>query len=397
MTSPIIAGTDGSAESLVAVEWAALEAARRRVLARAMRYAAKVAPGIDLRAVAVYGRADQVLAAVAASAPLLAIGTRGSGGFPGLRLGSVALRLASRARCPVVFTVPGSHPVAGEIVVGASDSDHALAALEFGFGEADMRGARLTALHAWAHPQAGWPDNYDDWMLSVGAPDEEAVPLLAEQVAPWLHKYPSVPVTKTEVHGQPWRVLTLASGRADLVVIGGHRGEGSPEPGLGSVSYAMRAAPSRSSRTVMWAVLRALDFLTPMSMTPSRCWTAPSARPSPLAASRRAGSAWGCTLRSATITTGHGAARRQSRATGPSGALGLPTGVLGIPLERVLPRMSMTAPAARSRSTRTGSPSANSSWTAAQSSGPTASRISAVRPDRRAVWLADLWPGPGGA
>lgn len=280
MTPPIIAGTDGSAESLVAVEWAALEAARRRVplaivhvldhcpgsvaahpqlwwhdlphrsghdlphrarsvLARAMRYAAKAAPGIDLRAVAVYGRADQVLAAVAASAPLLVIGTRGSGGFTGLRLGSVALRLASRALCPVVFTVPGSHPIAGEIVVGAGDSDHALAALEFGFGEADMRGARLTALHAWAHPQAGWPDNYDDWMLSVGAPDEEAAPLLAEQVAQWLHKYPGVPVTKTEVHGQPWRVLTLASGRADLVVIGGHRDEGSPMPGLGSVSYAM--------------------------------------------------------------------------------------------------------------------------------------------------------------
>jgi nucleotide-binding universal stress UspA family protein len=76
-------------------------------------------------------------------------------------------------------------------------------------------------------------------MLSVGPSDEGAAPLLAEQIAPWLCKYPGVPVTKTEVHGQPWRVLTLASGRADLVVIGGHRGDGTPMPGLGSVSYAM--------------------------------------------------------------------------------------------------------------------------------------------------------------
>jgi nucleotide-binding universal stress UspA family protein len=280
VTSPIIAGTDGSEESLVAVEWAALEAARRRVplaivhaldqfpgaaaahpplwghdlphpfghdlphrarsaLAGAMRYAAKAAPGIDLRAVAVCGRADQVLTAIAASAPLVVIGTRGSGGFPGLRLGSVALRLASRASCPVVFTGPAGRPASDEIVVGAGDGDQSLAALEFGFGEADLLGARLTAVHAWAHPQAGWPDNYDDWMLSVGPSDEGASPLLAEQVAPWLHKYPGVPVTQTAVHGQPWRVLVLASERADLVVIGGHRGEGSPVPGLGSVSYAM--------------------------------------------------------------------------------------------------------------------------------------------------------------
>jgi len=27
--------------------------------------------------------------------------------------------------------------------------------LEFGFGEADARNAKLTALHIWAHPQAG--------------------------------------------------------------------------------------------------------------------------------------------------------------------------------------------------------------------------------------------------
>jgi hypothetical protein len=109
-----------------------------------------------------------------------------------------------------VFTGPGRHPVAGEIVVGAGDDDQALAALEFGFGEADLRGARLTAVHTWAHPRAGWPDNYDDWILSVGPLGEGAAPLLAGQVAPWRLKYPGV-----------------------------------------SVSYAMHAAPSRSSRTVL--------------------------------------------------------------------------------------------------------------------------------------------------
>jgi nucleotide-binding universal stress UspA family protein len=280
VTTPIAAGIDGSEESLGAVEWAALEAVRRRVplcivhvvdhhrgpaapapqlrqdlmagwfrhdlphrcrsaLTKARHRAAEAAPGVEVRAAAVFGRADQVLTAVSARAPLLVIGIRGAGGFSGLRLGSVALRLASRARCPVVFATADSRPVFHEIVVGTGNSDHAAAALEFGFGEADMRGARLTALNAWTHPQAGWPDNNDHWLLSVGQPNEGAAALLSEQVAPWRDKYPDVEVTESTVHGHAGRVLALASSRADLVVVGGRRGEAEAVPGLGPVSYTM--------------------------------------------------------------------------------------------------------------------------------------------------------------
>ena len=280
MIAPIVAGTDGSEESLAAVEWAAVEAVRRRVplrivhvldqrpgpasargqlmghdlasrlrhdlphrarsaLVRASRRAAEAAPGVDLGAAAVFGRADQVLTAMTERAPLLAIGSRGAGGFPGLRLGSVALYLATRARCPVVVTAADSRPVFDEIVVGADDSNHAAAALEFGFGEADVRGARLTAMHAWADPAAGWPENNDDWVLSVGQLNEGAAALLSEQVAPWRHKYPEVVVTESTVHGHPGRVLSMASRRADLIVVGGRRGVAEAVPGLGPVSYAM--------------------------------------------------------------------------------------------------------------------------------------------------------------
>jgi nucleotide-binding universal stress UspA family protein len=280
VTAPIVTGADGSEASLAAVEWAAMEAARRHaplrivhvmeqfpgpagnppqrlghdlavrfrrdpphrarsVLARASRRAAEAAPGVDLRAAAVFGRPDLVLTAISARAPLLVVGTRGAGGFTGLRLGSVALRLASRARCPVVFAAAACRPVLGEIVVGTDDSDRAAAVLEFGFGEADVAGARLTAVHAWAHPEAGWPDNSDDWLLSVGQPDESTAIMLSEQVAPWRHKYPEVILAESTVHGHPGRVLALASSRADLVVIGGRRGEAVPVPGLGPVAYAV--------------------------------------------------------------------------------------------------------------------------------------------------------------
>jgi len=277
--TPIVAGTDGSEESLAAVEWAAREAGRRRVplcivhvvdhqrgpetaraqpmrhhragrfhhdlphqarsaLARARHRAAEAAPGVDLRAAAVFGRADQVLTALTVRAPLVAVGRRGTGG-PGPRLGSVALSLACHASGPVVFAPVGAGRVLEEIVVGIDDCDHATAALEFGFGEADVRGARLTALHVWTHPHPGELDGYHDWILSIDPVNEGAATLLSEQVAPWRDKYPGVIVTESTVHGHPGRVLGLASRGADLIVVGGRRSELAPAPDLDPVSYAM--------------------------------------------------------------------------------------------------------------------------------------------------------------
>jgi nucleotide-binding universal stress UspA family protein len=276
--TPIVAGTDGSEQSLAAVEWAAREAGRRRVplcivhvvdhhhgpgtaraqpmrhhragrfrhdlphqarsaLARARQRAAEAAPGVELRAAAVFGRADQVLTALTVRTRLVAVGRRGTGG-PGRRLGSVALSLACHASGPVVFAPVGTGRVLDEIVVGIDDCDHARAALEFGFGEADMRGARLTALHAWTRPQADQLDGYHDWILSIDPVNEGAAALLSQQVAPWRDKYPDVIVTESTVHGHPGRVLALASRGADLIVVGGRRIELAPAPGLDPVSHA---------------------------------------------------------------------------------------------------------------------------------------------------------------
>ncbi len=174
-----------------------------------------------------------------ARASLLVLGTRGAGGSPGVRLGAVAPRLASQARCPVVFATMDGRPASHEIVVGTDGSYHAAALLEFGFGEADARNAKLTALHIWAHPQAGGLESYHDWMLSVGPTNETAAALLSEQVAPWRHKYPDVLVTESTVHGNPGRALVLASERADLIVIGARRGGLGLASALGPVADAL--------------------------------------------------------------------------------------------------------------------------------------------------------------
>jgi len=277
MITPIVAATDGSDESLAAAEWAAVAAARRRlplclvhvvdqspgsathgrllmhemagpfrhelprharsVLAKASHRAACAAPGIDIHPVAVYGRAGEVLTAITARTPLLALGTRGAGRLPGQRLGSVALRLADQAECPVVLVTADSSPAFHEIVVGTDGSDDATAALEFGFFEADLRDSRLTALYIWAHPQAVGLENFHDWMLSVGPVNPLAAARLAEEITPWRRRYPSVLVTESTVHGHPGRVLTLASGRADLIVV--DRAMPGRNQGLGPVGDAL--------------------------------------------------------------------------------------------------------------------------------------------------------------
>jgi nucleotide-binding universal stress UspA family protein len=279
MIAPIVAGADGSEQSLAATAWAAVAAARRRVplcivhvvdtdsgppahahlaghdiaerfrhnlphharsvLAKAAHRAVMAAPAVDLRTVAVYGHAGQVLTAITARASLLAVGTRGPAGLPGLRVNSVTLHLAGRARCPVVFVRADSSPVSHEIVVGTDDSNDAPAALEFGFGEADDRHARLTALYISALPHIARLEGYSHWMLSVGPPNASAVASLAKQVDPWRQKYPDVQVTESTVHGQPGKVLSMFSGHADLVVVAGDRIRPGMAPGPGSVADAL--------------------------------------------------------------------------------------------------------------------------------------------------------------
>ena len=135
---PVVVGVDGSEESLRAVEWAALEAARRRAPLRIVsvspsppRARASQLPQVSVSN-AVRGMAARALGAgiarseevapgllidtelVAAEAPAIAItdcgsgasmlvvGARGAGGFAAMLLGSVSRYAASHGPCPVV-------------------------------------------------------------------------------------------------------------------------------------------------------------------------------------------------------------------------------------------------------------------------------------------------------
>jgi nucleotide-binding universal stress UspA family protein len=168
------------------------------------------------------GRPGEVLSEIGQGADLLVLGTRGTGGSAGLRLGSVALGVAGAAPCCVVL-VPA--PVVAdarvsEVVVGVDARNPDGRALDTAFDAARLRGARLRAVHAWHLPAP-----YDESALTVLEEDraewEDAeVLLLDDALRGWREKYPGVPVLPDVRLLGPADALVRASAGADLLVVG---------------------------------------------------------------------------------------------------------------------------------------------------------------------------------
>jgi nucleotide-binding universal stress UspA family protein len=261
--NPVIAATDGSDASLRAVEWAAREAALHGTALRivsvaempgrmtwqerapgaletpadlirdaagvALRSAAvraaEIEPGLPVRTAILTGRAGPALASAGEEALMLVTGSRGAGGFAALVLGSVAREVATRSSFPVVVVREEAMAVHREIAVGIRDLTRP-GALEFAFGEARLRKARLRVVHAWQLflPQMRLTGTERPG-ADAGAVTAEAAAWLTEMLAPWREKYPDVAVLEDALHAHPGRLLTSASARADLVVLGRNDGQ----------------------------------------------------------------------------------------------------------------------------------------------------------------------------
>jgi nucleotide-binding universal stress UspA family protein len=269
-SNPIVAGSDGSEESLRAVDWAAREAVLRgaplrivaaaeapprmtsragpgeydtvtdvllderdRALAAAAERAAKVAPGLLIDTDQVTGDPADAVTDAGAGALMLVVGSRGAGAFTALVLGSISRYAALHSSVPVVVVRDETTPAHGLVGVGVGDLEHSAAALTFAFEEATLRQASLVAIHAWHRPQADISRAGE----AVAPPSQAAVRTdadrhLAGLLEEWKAKYPDVAVSQEIVHGHPGRALVGLSARADLVVIGRHtRHPGRQGPG----------------------------------------------------------------------------------------------------------------------------------------------------------------------
>lgn len=272
-TKPVVVGVDGSEESLLAAEWAAMEARRHglplrivsapatlprvhawqaplamvadalrkmseQALDAAVVRAEEVAPGLEITTALLPGPPAPAVAGSGSDAALLVVGARGAGGFAAMILGSVSRYAAARASCPVIVARQASMAVHQDIAVGIRDPQDATAALAFAFEEASARRADLVVVHAWSWFPAALRGSADQDTLDAAfhpeqVPDETARSLSAT-VEQWQEKYPHVRVRHDVIHGHPVHVLASYSIRADLVVIGRHG-----DAGLGSVQHAL--------------------------------------------------------------------------------------------------------------------------------------------------------------
>ena len=265
-TKPIVAGADGSAESLRAVEWAAREATRRgaplrivsaaeilprmtmppqavdfetvasrvnenrdRALATAASAAAAMAPDLLIETDRLDGPPAQAVTHSGSGALMLVVGSRGLSAFAAMTLGSVSRYAALHASCPVVVVREETMATHRLVVAGIRDPEDCAAALAFAFEEAQLRKARLLAVHAWQPPRGALPP----------AADAQAARELDDLLNSWRDKYPDVDASQDVMHGHPGRVLAGLSDRADLVVLGRHGANSRILPGPARVAHAV--------------------------------------------------------------------------------------------------------------------------------------------------------------
>lgn len=268
----VVVGVDASKSAREAAEWAAREAhlrGRGLTLASAVLPATTVGgmgipPALDyldaIRADA-HTRLDELahdlpiddvktviqiatpgglLIEASKSAHMIVVGSRGTGGFAGLLLGSVGSQVAAGAHCPVVVWRGTPRSEAASVVVGIDGSANSEAALGAAFEMASFHGWELVAVHAWDIPAYDLIEIPEGAIaLPVAEVAEDEVRLSAEVLAGFRTNFPDVVVREHLVRGAAAQALLDASSQAAMITVG-TRGRGQfLSAVLGSVSNSV--------------------------------------------------------------------------------------------------------------------------------------------------------------
>ncbi|WP_445269481.1 universal stress protein [Streptomyces sp. DSM 41634] len=277
MNDRIVAGLDGSAESLAAAHWAAREALLRGVplhLVHAEDWSSPrgfPAPTSDVRrhwAQALVsetadelreshpelevdvrsfdGRPAAELVGVAAGANMIVLGSRGLGTLTGFVLGSVGMAVIRETVRPVVMVRasedavphPDGRHAAREVLVGVDISRPCDALLAFAFEEAARRACTLHVLHSWSLPPlVGYGAAYDPRVHAQLEMSAEAS--LRDVLAPWRAKHTDVGVIARSSVGHAATELIGMAAEAGLIVVGRRIRRSSVGAHIGPVTHAV--------------------------------------------------------------------------------------------------------------------------------------------------------------
>jgi nucleotide-binding universal stress UspA family protein len=245
----VTVGVDGTVTALRAVGWATAEAGargvplhivhaapyagdaegRRRaetILAHARSTAHRCDGSVALRTELLDGQPVPALVQASEAAGLLVVGMA-DGRTGEVVLGSVAMAVTARARCPVTV-VRGRHrvPTSGRpVLLGVDDVSADAAAVSAAFADAQRHRTPLVVLHA-------RPGHASEVDTDVAAE-------LEEQLAPWRRAHPEVRAEVRIVRGRPEDALLHAAAQARLVIVSSRRRGNLARIVLGSCSRAL--------------------------------------------------------------------------------------------------------------------------------------------------------------
>ncbi|MGL6235625.1 MAG: universal stress protein [Segniliparus sp.] len=200
-------------------------------------------PGLPLEVEVRTGSPVGALVDASERARMVVLGSTGKTAFTGMLVGSTAVAVAHRARCPVAVVRGHAEPSqspGGPVVVGVDGSKASDLAVAVAFEEASWRGAELLAVHAWMESLSDSGGVYAyplliDWeSIEV----KERV-LLSEQLAGWREKYPDVQVRTEITRDRPNHALLERAASAQMLVVGSRGHSELVATVLGSTAQAM--------------------------------------------------------------------------------------------------------------------------------------------------------------
>ncbi|TFB90185.1 universal stress protein [Cryobacterium algoricola] len=206
-----------------------------RALAAATHEVERRAPGCRRTSYIRHGVPVEELVRASAAADLLVIGSNKTGLLAGAVYGTLPLRLAAHAHCPVVVVPATWRPRTGPVVVGFDNDLAGTEALDWAAGEAVRLGRGLRIVHSWSIPMTIAIDL--GAVVPVDALREANAEVLATAAQRVRDGHPGLDVVEVLDTGPAALVLVDASREAELLVVGTH-GRGSVGSLiLGSVSH----------------------------------------------------------------------------------------------------------------------------------------------------------------